>query len=134
LDQHQRPSSQLQCSNCERIPQRTILFSQSDTATGDLEIFAGLLCHSYGNNRFCIDSQCPSLLSLGGDATLDAVLEWIRPEVSRLVGFRRQSRRSFFFAPVYLNADFTGGELVFPDVDVVIIPKPGLLVGFPSNH
>jgi hypothetical protein len=51
-----------------------------------------------------------------------------------LVGFRRQSRRSFFFAPVYLNADFTGGELVFPDVDVVIIPKPGLLVGFPSNH
>jgi hypothetical protein len=40
----------------------------------------------------------------------------------------------FFFAPVYLNADFTGGELVFPDVDVVIIPKPGLLVGFPSNH
>jgi len=39
------------------------------------------------NNRFCIDSQCPSSLSLGGDAALDAVLEWIRPEVSRLVGF-----------------------------------------------
>ena len=34
----------------------------------------------------------------------------------------------------YLNDDFTGGELVFPDRDVVIIPKPGLLVGFPSNH
>jgi predicted 2-oxoglutarate/Fe(II)-dependent dioxygenase YbiX len=27
-----------------------------------------------------------------------------------------------------------GGELVFPDVDVVIIPKAGLLVAFPSNH
>jgi len=39
------------------------------------------------NNRFCNDSQCPSSLSLGGDAALDAVLEWIRPEVSRLVGF-----------------------------------------------
>ena len=38
-------------------------------------------------NRFCNDSQCPSSLSLGGDAGLDAVLEWIRPEVSRLVGF-----------------------------------------------
>jgi predicted 2-oxoglutarate/Fe(II)-dependent dioxygenase YbiX len=34
----------------------------------------------------------------------------------------------------YLNDDFTGGELVFPDRDLVIAPKPGLLVGFPSNH
>lgn len=35
---------------------------------------------------------------------------------------------------VYLNDDFTGGELVFPDRNVVIIPKPGLFVAFPSNH
>jgi hypothetical protein len=97
FDQHERPSSQLLCSNCERIPQRAILVSQSDSATGDLEIFAGYYAILMANNRFCIDSQCPSLLSLGGDAALDAVLEWIRPEVSRLVGFRRQSRRSFFF-------------------------------------
>jgi 2OG-Fe(II) oxygenase superfamily len=34
----------------------------------------------------------------------------------------------------YLNDDFTGGELVFPNRDVIITPKPGLLVGFPSNH
>lgn len=34
----------------------------------------------------------------------------------------------------YLNDDFTGGELVFPDLDIVIAPRPGLLVGFPSNH
>ena len=34
----------------------------------------------------------------------------------------------------YLNDEFTGGELVFPDRDVVIAPKPGLLVAFPSNH
>lgn len=39
------------------------------------------------NNRFCNDNQCPSSLSLGGDTALDAVLEWVRPEVSRLVGF-----------------------------------------------
>lgn len=38
------------------------------------------------NNRFWIDAQCPSSLSLGGDPALDAILEWIRPEVSRLVG------------------------------------------------
>jgi predicted 2-oxoglutarate/Fe(II)-dependent dioxygenase YbiX len=34
----------------------------------------------------------------------------------------------------YLNDDFTGGELVFPDLDVIIAPKPGLMVAFPSNH
>jgi hypothetical protein len=35
---------------------------------------------------------------------------------------------------VYLNDDFTGGELVFPSLGIVIAPRPGLLVGFPSNH
>jgi hypothetical protein len=39
------------------------------------------------NNRFYPDTQCPLSLSLGGDPALDAVLEWIRPEVSRLAGF-----------------------------------------------
>jgi hypothetical protein len=39
-----------------------------------------------------------------------------------------------YTALAYLNDDFTGGELVFPDRDVVIAPKPGLLVGFPGNH
>ncbi len=39
-----------------------------------------------------------------------------------------------YTALVYLNDDFTGGELVFPDRHLVITPKPGLLVGFPSNH
>ncbi len=39
------------------------------------------------NNRFWNDAQCPSSFSLGGDPALDAVLEWIRPEISRLVGF-----------------------------------------------
>jgi len=39
-----------------------------------------------------------------------------------------------YTALIYLNNDFTGGELVFPDRDVVIAPKPGLFVGFPSNH
>ena len=34
----------------------------------------------------------------------------------------------------YLNDDFMGGELVFPELDIVIAPRPSLLVGFPSNH
>jgi hypothetical protein len=39
------------------------------------------------DNYFSHDSQCPSSLSLSGDPALDAVMEWIRPELGRLVGF-----------------------------------------------
>ena len=39
-----------------------------------------------------------------------------------------------YTALVYLNDDFTGGELVFPAPDVLITPQPGLLVSFPGNH
>src|SRR5215471_298110 len=37
------------------------------------------------NNRFSHDDQCPLSLSLGGDPGFDAVLEWIRPEIERLI-------------------------------------------------
>jgi hypothetical protein len=47
------------------------------------------------NNRFWNDTQCPLSLSLSGDAALDAVLEWIRPKVSRLVGFDLAPTYSF---------------------------------------
>jgi hypothetical protein len=39
-----------------------------------------------------------------------------------------------YTAIAYLNDNFTGGELVFPHLDLAIAPKPGLLVAFPSNH
>ena len=39
------------------------------------------------DNYFSHDNQCPASLSLGCDPGLDAVMEWIRPEVGRLVGF-----------------------------------------------
>lgn len=35
---------------------------------------------------------------------------------------------------LYLNDAFTGGKLDFPDLKHQIIPKPGLLVTFPSSH
>lgn len=35
---------------------------------------------------------------------------------------------------LYLNDDFTGGLLDFPDHQRKIIPKPGLMVAFPSDH
>jgi predicted 2-oxoglutarate/Fe(II)-dependent dioxygenase YbiX len=34
----------------------------------------------------------------------------------------------------FLNADFIGGELVFPDLDLTIKPEAGTLVCFPSDH
>jgi predicted 2-oxoglutarate/Fe(II)-dependent dioxygenase YbiX len=34
----------------------------------------------------------------------------------------------------YLNGDFTGGELVFERQKIVIRPRPGLLVAFPSDQ
>ncbi len=35
---------------------------------------------------------------------------------------------------MYLNGEFTGGELVFPNFGLRLKPKPGMLVLFPSDH
>jgi hypothetical protein len=57
------------------------------------------------NNTFSKDEQCPSSLSLGADPGLDAILEWIRPKVSRLVGFE--------LAPTYsYSRRYAKGELL----------------------
>ena len=34
----------------------------------------------------------------------------------------------------FLNDDFTGGELFFPQLDLVVAPEAGTLVCFPSDH
>lgn len=62
------------------------------------------------NNKFAPDTQCPSSLSLGGDAALDAVLEWARPEVERLVGLE--------LAPTYsYTRRYAKGEVLAPHTD-----------------
>lgn len=38
-----------------------------------------------------------------------------------------------FAAIVYLNADFTGGELYYANQKLLVVPKPGLMVGFPGG-
>lgn len=53
------------------------------TVLNYLKVYYSILL---ANNRLRKDSQCPSSLALGGDPALDAILEWIRPKVSRLVG------------------------------------------------
>lgn len=49
-----------------------------------LKVYYGILL---ANGRFGHDSQCPSSLALGGDPALDAVLEWLRPRLEKLLGF-----------------------------------------------
>lgn len=39
-----------------------------------------------------------------------------------------------FSAVAYLNEDYEGGELFFPELDIKIKPKMGSLVIFPSTH
>lgn len=35
---------------------------------------------------------------------------------------------------VYLNDSFKGGELVFPELNYSVTPKPGMLIAFPGNR
>lgn len=72
-----------------------------------LKIYYGVLL---SNNSFVHDVQCPSSLSLGGDPGLDAVLEWIRPEIGRFVGFE--------LAPTYsYTRRYARGELLARHID-----------------
>jgi hypothetical protein len=34
---------------------------------------------------------------------------------------------------IYINDDFTGGELHFPEIDITYVPKKGALIVFPSS-
>jgi len=72
-----------------------------------LKIYYGLLLD---NELFTRDSQCPTSLSLGGDPGLDSVLEWVRPEIGRLVGFE--------LAPTYsYTRRYAKGELLKRHLD-----------------
>ena len=70
-----------------RFRERRYLLVKGILPQAILEYLKAYYAILMANNRFWNDRDCPSSLSLGGDAGLDAVLEWIRPEVSRLVGF-----------------------------------------------
>lgn len=62
------------------------------------------------NDGFSHDGQCPASFALGGDPALDAVLEWLRPELGRLVGFS--------VAPTYsYTRRYAKGERLAPHVD-----------------
>jgi hypothetical protein len=55
------------------------------------------------NGLFSHDHQCPSALALGHDPALDAVLEWMRPKISRLVGLALVP--TYSYTRVYAKGD-----------------------------
>jgi hypothetical protein len=71
----------------KRFRQRRYLFLKGMLPPPLLDYLKAYYTILLANNRFSHDDNCPSSLSLGGDPALDAILEWIRPELGRLVGF-----------------------------------------------
>lgn len=55
------------------------------------------------NNRFVADTQCPGSLSLSGDGALDAIVEWTRPKVSRLID--QELTSTYSYTRIYAEGD-----------------------------
>jgi hypothetical protein len=94
----------------KRFRQKRYLFLKELLPPPLLEYLKVYYAILLADNRFSHDSQCPSSLSLGCDPALDALLEWIRPELGRLVGFS--------LAPTYsYTRCYAKGELLVRHVD-----------------
>lgn len=56
---------------------------------------------------------------------------WHNPDGS--VSWRKSVDRDLSTI-IYLNNDYEGGDLVFPELKIRIRPEPGMLLAFPSTH
>jgi len=81
------------------------------------------------------ESEVPQILSygIGGhyQPHIDGESLWQTPD-GQLI-WKKSTNRDISMV-LYLNDDFEGGDFVFPDHNVRVRPKPGMLVCFPSNH
>ncbi len=81
------------------------------------------------------DSECPQLLCYKKEGHYkphyDGVSVWKSP-TGELI-WRKSTDRDLS-SILFLNDDFEGGDLIFPDLKIKIKPEPGLLVCFPSNQ
>jgi len=94
----------------KRFRENRYLFLKGMLPPALLEYLRAYYAILLANNRFSHDDNCPSSLSLGGDPALDAVLEWMRPELARLVGFS--------LAPTYsYTRRYAKGEVLTRHVD-----------------
>jgi len=80
-----------------------------------LKIYYGILL---SNNRFVADDQCPASLALGCDPALDAVLEWIRPETSRLIGL--ELTPTYSYTRLYAKGDVLARHKDRPSCEISV--------------
>jgi len=80
-------------------------------------------------------SEIPQVLSygIGGhyQPHIDGRSLWIAPNGDRI--WRRSTSRDLSII-FYINDEFEGGELIFPNLHIQIRPKPGMMVCFPSDQ
>ena len=80
-------------------------------------------------------SEVPQILSyeIGGHYKphIDAEGMWNAPDGEMI--WKKSTDRDLSFV-FFLNDEFDGGDLIFPDLNVRVRPKPGMMVAFPSNH
>jgi len=81
------------------------------------------------------DSEPPQLLKyeVGGHYKphYDGVAKWRNPDGS--MQWKKSVDRDLSCV-IFLNDDFEGGELVFPELKIRIRPEPGLMICFPSTQ
>lgn len=86
-------------------------------------------------NTTIVDGEIPHFLVYNeGDHYLphiDSKSLWQAPDGK--VIFRKVADRDFSII-LFLNDDFEGGYLTFPELKIKIQPEPGLLIIFPSNE
>ncbi len=80
-------------------------------------------------------SEIPQVLSygIGGHYRphIDGRSLWIAPNGDKI--WRRSTSRDLSII-FYINDEFEGGELIFPNLHIQIRPKPGMMVCFPSDQ
>lgn len=57
---------------------------------------------------------------------------WLEKEKNQLVWKKNVDRDISIL--IYLNSEYEGGQLIFPEQHITLNPKPGMLVAFPSSH
>jgi predicted 2-oxoglutarate/Fe(II)-dependent dioxygenase YbiX len=81
------------------------------------------------------DAEAPQLLCYGVGGHyhphVDAEGIWTNPDGSK--EWRKNIDRDLAVL-IYLNDDYEGGNLVFPDLHISIRPKKGMMVAFPATH
>lgn len=81
------------------------------------------------------DAETPQLLCYGVGGHyhphVDAEGIWVNEDGSK--EWRKNVDRDLSVL-LYLNDDYEGGDLVFPDLHIKVQPKRGMLVAFPSTH